>query len=160
MINWGEFKHDNSVIRVDRLNVVALSLLYENSLRMGTDNGGNVFNSNVETATQHPSKYMDSLVECIIDNVSFITKSPIFNLTEFKNGQLIQNTHHCEYATFNDIDSLKLFIKENGEFSILVLFSIIKYVDLDKLKAFWHIKYKMIEDLERKRDKKIDVILT
>lgn len=160
MINWEAFRHDNTVVKVERLNVTALSLLYENSLRMGDTSNTLNSNSNVETATQHPSKYMDMLVECILDNVSYITKSPVFYLVEFRNGDLIQSTHHCENNTFEDLDSLKLFLKENGQFSILVLFSIIKYVDLDKLKPFWHIKYKSIEDLEKKRDKKIDVILT
>ena len=116
-------------------------------------------NSNVHFATHHPDTWFDDIVEDILDNVSFIVKSPVFALNKLSNGTITNTSYSCDSIQFDDISELKKFMKDNGQFSLLFLFCIVKCVDLDKLKVFWKMRYKIVEDKERSRDKKIDTII-
>ena len=67
--------------------------------------------------------------------------------------------YNCEFSRQLDtIEDVKDFLKEKGEFNLLILFSIVKYVDLVNLKPYFKISYKSIEDKIISRDKKLNYL--
>jgi len=116
-------------------------------------------NNNVEIATMNPNLYIYDIIEYIIDYVDYITKSPAFSLTTYENSEFRQMNYNCEFSRQLDtIEDVKDFLKEKGEFNLLILFSIVKYVDLVNLKPYFKISYKSIEDKIISRDKKLNYL--
>jgi hypothetical protein len=93
-----------------------------------------------------------------INNVSFVTKFPSFQTISLNGKDLVTQTYACDAAEFQSLDSLKDFLVEKGRLSVLILYSVIQYVDLKTLKPSWFIRYKEIIDPQTIRDKKIEYL--
>lgn len=150
---------NTSILHINRQDISSLSLFISNSERMGDSTYTPTSNINVEIATMNPILYIHDIIEDIIDYVDYITKSPSFSLTSYENGEFKQMNYYCEYSNqLNTIEDVKDFLKEKGEFNLLILFSIVKYVDLINLKPYFKISYKSIEDKIISRDKKLNYL--
>ena len=153
-INWHELKgYLPSVIKMDDLDSAALFQLYETSSRMCNES-----NNNVEIATVSPSVWFDDLVDVVMENVGYVAKSTQFQFLFYKNPDILSICYSCDVERFNSLNDLKDFIKKKGQFSTLVLFSIVKYVDLHNLNVYWSMRYKEILDTQQIREKKIEYL--
>ena len=153
--NWHELKNcHSSVIKIDELDSSALFLLYENSVRMCNES-----NNNVSIATVSPSSWFDDITNTIINNVSYVCKSANFHIFTFIGPEIMTSTYLCDLETFNSFEDMDKFIKDKSQFSTLVMFAIIKYVDLDNLTASWVVRYKQIVDQKQIRDNKIEYLI-
>jgi hypothetical protein len=153
-MNWREFKFESTLIKVDYIDSSALGVLFENSLRMGNES-----NNNVMVATVTPEVWMSDIAEIILNNVSYVTKFPNFQAISYANGELFATNYQVlDSATFNTIEELKKFIRDKGQMSLLVVYTILQYVDLKTLTTSWLIRYKEIIDPQTIRDKKIDYL--
>ena len=154
MNKWKEIKSDQIVLyKVDSIDLSALFILHENCHRMGNEN-----NNNVMLATVTPGVWFDDLVPTILSNVSFITKVPGFQTISLNGEDLVFQSYTCDLDEFQSLELLKNFLIQKGRLSILVLYSVIQYVDLKTLKSSWFIRYKEIIDPQTIRDKKIDYL--
>lgn len=154
MNKWKEIKPENiTLYKVDSIDISALFILYENSQRMGNES-----NNNVMMATVTPEVWFDDLVPTILSSVSFITKLPNFQTISVSNKDLMAQTYSCDKEEFDSLNSLKDFLNERGTLSVLVVYSVIQYVDLKTLKPSWFLRYKEIIDPQAIRDKKINYL--
>lgn len=153
-MNWKEWKSDQmAVIKVDHLESSALALLFENSYRTGNDT-----NNNVMVATVSPEGWLDELVPTILDYVSYVCKFPTFQISSYRNKEILVTHLFAEKLLLNSIDEVKDFLKEKGSFSTLVIYAIIKYVDLSTLKESWAVRFCHITDLQGVRNKKLNYL--
>jgi hypothetical protein len=153
-MNWREFKFESTLIKVDYIDSSALAVLFENSLRMGNES-----NNNVMVATVTPEVWMSDIAETILNSVSYVTKFPNFQTISYANGELFATNYQAlDSATFNTIEELKKFIRDKGQMSLLVVYTILQYVDLKTLTTSWLIRYREIIDPQTIRDKKIDYL--
>jgi hypothetical protein len=153
MNKWKEIKSEQiTLYKIDSIDLSALFILHENCHRMGNEN-----NNNVMLATVTPEVWFDDLVPTIL-NVSFVTKFPSFQTISLNGKDLVTQTYACDAAEFQSLDSLKDFLVEKGRLSVLILYSVIQYVDLKTLKPSWFIRYKEIIDPQTIRDKKIEYL--
>lgn len=154
MNKWKEIKSEQIVLyKLDSIDLSALFILYENCHRIGNEN-----NNNVMLATVTPEAWFDDLVTTIISNVSFVTKFPSFQTISLNGKDLVSQSYNCDKAEFQSLELLKAFLIEKGRLSVLILYSVIQYVDLKTLKPSWFIRYKEIIDTQTIRDKKIDYL--
>jgi hypothetical protein len=154
MNKWKEIKPENiTLYKVDSIDISALFILYENSQRMGNER-----NNNVMMATVTPEVWFDDLVPTILSSVSFISKHPNFQTISVSNKDLMAQTYACDKEEFDSLNSLKDFLNERGTLSVLVVYSVIQYVDLKTLKPSWFLRYKEIIDPQAIRDKKINYL--
>jgi len=153
--NWMEFKgYQATVIPMNELDSSALFLLYDNSSRMCNES-----NNSVSVATVSPEVWLDDISNLVIENVSYVAKNPVFQMLSYRSTDNIHSTQYsCDMATFDSFNELTYFIKEKGKFSTLVLFSIVKYVNLDTLVVSWGLRYKEIVDPKQIRDKKLEYL--
>jgi hypothetical protein len=159
MINWNLNSNNiaglmPSLYKVSEKDLTALFMLYENCVRMGNDS-----NLNVQIATISTESWFTDLAETIINNVSFVTKTPNFQTLTLNNGDLVSQTWQTEKLDFVSIDLLKDFLEKGSKFEDLVLFSIVGYVDLMSMTKKWTIRFANITDKETKRDNKIDFLV-
>lgn len=154
MNKWRELKSDNiTLYKVDVVDISALFILYDNCHRMGNEN-----NNNVWLATVDPEAWFDDLVPDILNNVSFVTKMAGFQTLSINGGELLTHSYICDKVELESLKSLKDFLEERGRLSVLVVYSVVQYVDLKKLKPTWILRYKEITDTQTIRDKKIDYL--
>lgn len=152
---WYELKgYQYMITKVDRFDSSALSQLYDNSCRMCNES-----NSNVSVATASPDVWFDDVVELIIENVSYISKNNNFQFIIYDKPNLKFVEYSCEFKEFQSIDDMKDFIQEKGQLSLFVLFSIVKYVNLDTLSVSWGVRYKEVLDNQQIRDNKIEYLI-
>jgi hypothetical protein len=158
MINWNLNTNNPingvTLYKVNEKDLTALFVLYENCVRMGNDS-----NLNVQTATISPESWFTDLAETLIDNVSFVTKTPNFQTITLKNGDLVSQSWQTHREDFDSIDLLKDFLEKDLKFEDLVLFSIVSYVDLINMTQKWTMKFAIITDKETKRDNKIEFLV-
>lgn len=154
MNKWRELKSDNiTLYKVDVVDISALFILYDNCHRMGNEN-----NNNVWLATVDPEAWFDDLVPAILSSVSFVTKIPGFQTISLNGKDLLTQSYICDKGEFDSLKSLKDFLDEKGRLSVLVVYSVVQYVDLKTLKPTWILRYKEITDTQTIRDKKIDYL--
>jgi hypothetical protein len=152
--NWSDLKgYQNHLIKVDELDISALIGLYDNSYRMSNDS-----NNNVLVATVSPDIWFDDIVDLFMKNIDYVAKVPNFQMIYLKNSELFTTVYSCDYEKFNSLNEVRDFFESKKQFSSLVLFSIVKYVDLDNLVAYWGVRYKEIVDAQQIRDKKIEYL--
>jgi hypothetical protein len=147
-------KLENNIIIGDpNLDLTYLKILFENCLRMGS-NG----NANIEVASIHPSLWFSENFELFKKYIRVITKTPSFHLLRMEDnnlGSFFFNTQ--TEKLIKDDEFINFFEKSN--FHTLVIFSIVKYIDVKNLHTFWQIRYADISTLEEIRDKKISSII-
>lgn len=139
----------------DGLDISALKLLYDNCIRMGSDNN----NSNVSIAIAHPDLWFGDYFDLFKTKIKMVVSAPVFQLIRIEGNQLILDSHVCETFELKTDEDLKKFFEDMTEFGSIAVFTIIKYVDISTFNITWKIRYKDISTKEEIRDKKIDSII-
>jgi len=138
----------------DDIDFTSLKILYENCIRVGSDE-----NLNITIATIHPSLWFGEIFEYIQKTVKIVTKLPSFRLIKIENNQLVYFDRLVKTLNFNSDAELKTFFEEDCKYKSLAMFSICKYLDVTNLSVIWRVKCVDITTKEEIRDKKLDSII-
>ncbi len=138
----------------DSLDVSSLKLLYDNCIRMGSDN-----NSNVEMATVHPDLWFGDYFDIFRKKVKMVVKNSVFQLIRQEGNQLVSVNYTCDMMKFNSDEELINFLNDLTEYGSIAIFYLVKWVDLKTFNITWNLRYKNISTIEDIRDKKISTIL-
>ena len=135
------------------------SLKWLEELANNCANAG-IGNSNVEIATRSPAKWLPDLIPDIIENVDYVTISPIFELKSIENGQVCVRSVKVSGGEifFDTIQDVKDFLKSK-KYKMIALYTIANHVDLKAMKSYFRIRHAEWEDVRSQRNKKIDEIM-
>lgn len=141
-----------SVYPVSQFNLEGIKILIDTCKRMGSEN------NNVTIATIDPYIWIGGVLDKHWDKISFVTSKPIFDILKIEYDKIISKRYNVITIDIENDDNLDEFFN-NSKFKTLVLFSIIKIVDLISLKSNYIVRYSDITEKYEVRNKKIDDIL-
>jgi len=136
------------------LDLFWLKTLYENCLRMGTTN-----NTNVTHASVHPSLWFGEFYNKYSDCIKMVAKNSSFELIKIVDNRIITQNYTCQFLQLDSDEKLDDFFEQHRNYKHLVLFSVIKLLDLQTLKSVWHVRAKDITSKEDMRNLKIEEII-
>lgn len=142
-----------SVYPISIDNLEGIKILIDNCMRMGSEN-----NSNVTIATINPSIWLGDFLDKYFHNISYVSTLPNFHMMKVEDNKIVSQTYSVKTENFDsDIDIDEFFKK--GRWKKFVLFSIVKYVDLENLSSSYKVRYADITEKYEERDGKINSIL-
>lgn len=144
----------NIFINSQGLDFFFLKTLYENCLRMGSTT-----NTNVTHATIHPILWFSEFFEKYSDCIKMVSKNASFEIILIVDNKIITQSHSSEFFQFDSDEELDNYFNQFRNYKNLVLFSIIKLLDLQTLKSVWHVRSKDLTSKEEMRNLKIDDII-
>ena len=134
-------------------NLEGIKILIDNCFRMGGDS-----NSNVRMATIYPSLWLGQLLDKHWSKISYVSSMPNFEICKIEDNIIISKHYICSTKEFESEDLVTDFF-EKGIWKTLVLFSIVKYVDLLTLNISYRVRYADITEKYEERDNKLEEIL-
>jgi hypothetical protein len=140
------------VYPVGENNLEGIKILIDNCFRMGNDN------SNVRIATIDPSLWLGQFLDKHWTKISYVTSVPAFNIMKVEDNEIVSKQYNTETKEFESDDLINDFF-EKGRWKTLVIFSIIKHVDLVTLSSSYRVRYADITEKYEERDNKIEEIL-
>lgn len=147
-------KKDPIVHFNDSLDISSLKILYDNCIRMGSEN-----NSNISIATVHPDLWFGDYFDFFRTRIKMVVTAPVFQLLKIEGNQVVSMNHSCDTAEFGSDEELKKFFEDMTEFGSIAIFTLVKYVDITRFSVRWRLRYKDISTKEEIRDKKISTII-
>jgi hypothetical protein len=136
------------------LDLFYLKTLYENCLRMGSTN-----NTNVTHASIHPSLWFSEFYQKYSDCIKMVSKNATFELIKIVNDKIVTQNYTCQFLQIDSDEKLDDYFNQFRNYRSLVLFSVIKLLDLQSLKSVWHVRSKDVSSKEEVRNLKIDDII-
>ena len=115
-------------------------------------------NSNVRMATIDPSLWLGQLLDKHWSKISYVSSMPNFEICKIEDNIIISKHYICSTKEFESEDLVTDFF-EKGIWKTLVLFSIVKYVDLLTLNISYRVRYADITEKYEERDNKLEEIL-
>lgn len=141
-----------TVYPVNAHNLEGIKILFETCKRLGSNN------NNVEIATIDPSLWLGDFLDKYWTKISFVSSQIEFQIVKFENGRLVNKKYQVSTSEFINDDEIESFFN-NNKFSKLVLFSVVKNVNLLTLKSSYRIRFTDISEKYEIRDEKIKDIL-
>ena len=141
-----------SVYPIGENNLEGIKILIDNCFRMGSDN------NNVRMATVDPSLWLGQFLDKHWTKISYVTSLPSFVIMKVIDNKIVSKQYNTETKEFESEDLINDFF-EKGRWKTLVLFSIIKYVDLLTLNISYRVRYADITEKYEERDNKLEEIL-
>ncbi len=142
-----------SVYPISIDNLEGIKILIDNCMRMGNEN-----NNNVTVATLSPTIWLGEFLDKYWQNISYVTTLPKFDMFKIEDGKIIGKSYSVMSVDFNsDKEIDDFFIK--GRWKKFVLFSIIKYANLETLSTSYRIRFADITEKYEERDNKLQEIL-
>jgi hypothetical protein len=142
-----------SVYPISEDNLEGIKILIDNCMRMGTEN-----NNNVTFATISPTIWLGEFLDKYWQNISYVTTMPKFEMLKVEDNKIISNTYSVITAEFNSNVEVAEFFK-SGRWKKFVLFSIVKYANLENLSTSYRVRFADITEKYEERDGKINAIL-
>ena len=142
-----------SVYPITHDNLEGIKILIDNCMRMGTEN-----NNNVTIATLSPTIWLGEFLDKYWHNISYVTTQPKFDLFKIEDNKLISKSYSAMTAEFNSDEEVDDFFKK-GRWKKFVLFSIVKYANLENLSTNYRIRFADITEKYEERDNKLQEIL-
>jgi len=139
-----------SLYPVGENNLEGIKMLIENCLRLGSEN------KNVIFATVDPSIWLGDFLNKYWDRISYVSNTPIFEITKITNGKIESKIYNSENKECLEEELDKFFENKWKKF---VLYSVVKYVNLKNLTASYMIRYSDITEKYEERDGKINDLL-
>jgi|SaaInlV_165m_DNA_1040744.scaffolds.fasta_scaffold04565_4 hypothetical protein len=146
-------KRELSVYPISEYNLEALKYLVENC-EVCNDSS----NVNVNLATFNTSLWLDDLLDKYWDKISYVCKSPVFNIMKLEGNKIITRTYETRAYTFKTESDLHKFFEE-GKWKKFAIYTISKFADLSKMSSFYVIRYADITEKYEVRDNKLSSIL-
>ena len=152
---FGALQSDSktSIYPISEDNLEGIRFLIENCMRMGTEN-----NSNVSIATLSPNLWLGDFLDKYWKYISYVTLVPKFELIKVEDNKIISKSFAVRNEEFKSDEEIDKFFS-NGRWKKFVIFSMVKYVDLETLSVFYRIRYADITEKYEERDGKINAIL-
>jgi hypothetical protein len=141
-------------INSEDLDLFFLKTLYENCLRMGSTN-----NTNVTHASIHPTLWFSEFFEKYSDCIKMVSKNSSFEIIKIIDNKITTQSYSSQFLQFDTDEKLDNFFLQYRNYKNLVLFSVIKLLDLQTLKSVWHVRARDITTKEEMRNLKIDEII-
>jgi len=148
-----EFKKEEYIYPVSKNNLAPILILIKNCLLQGSDIG-----SNVEIVSVNPSIWLGEFLDRYIDCISYVSSSPVFNILKYDEVDVYSTNYRCDRLVFYDDNAVDEFFSSN-KWKNLVIYSIIKNVDLKNMKSWYTLRYADITETYEVRDNKINEIL-
>jgi hypothetical protein len=142
-----------SIYPISSDNLEGIKILIDNIFRVSND----IVNNNVEVATVSPKIWLNEFLSKHLDKIKYVCNTPIFSIMSLENEEVHQTTYEAKSISFSEND-LDEFLNTN-RWRKLVLFYIIKTVDLRYMKVVYSIKYADISKQYEVRDNKLNEIL-
>lgn len=141
-----------SVYPISEYNLEGIKILYDNSIRMGSEN------INVHVASVSPTLWMGDVLDKHWTKISYVCTGPNFNIMRVENDNIVEKSYSVKSDTILTDKDLDDFF-EKGTWKRFVLFSIGKYADLNTMKTYYSVRYADITEKFEERDLKISNIL-
>ena len=141
-----------SVYPIGENNLEGIKILIDNCFRMGGDN------NNIRMATVDPSLWLGQFLDKHWSKISYVTSLPSFMIMKVVDNKIFSKQYNTETKEFESEDLVTDFF-EKGRWKTLVLFSIVKYVDLLTLNISYRVRYADITEKYEERDNKLEEIL-
>lgn len=142
-----------SVYPISTDNLEGIKILIDNCVRMGSEN-----NNNVTIATVNPSIWLGDFLNRYFQNISYVTTLPSFHIMKIEDNKIVSNVYSVKTENFESEVEIDEFFNR-GKWKKFVLFSIVKYVDLENLSTSYRIRCADITEKYEERDGKINAIL-
>ena len=146
-------KRELSVYPISDSNLEPIKYLVENC-EMGNDSP----NTNVHLATFNTSLWLGDFLEKYRNKISYVCRSPIFNLMKLEGNKIITRTYSTRSDTFQTESELDNFFEE-GKWKKFAIYTVTKFADLSKMSSFYVIRYADITEKYEVRDNKLSSIL-
>ena len=142
-----------SIYPISEYNLEGIKLLIYNCDRVC----GNQDNINVKIATVNTQLWLGDFLNKYWKNISYVSAKTDFNILKLDNDNIISKYYKLDQLNMTD-DEMYIFFKERI-WKKLVLYSVVKYVDLADLSVYYNIRYADITEKYEERDDKINNIL-
>jgi hypothetical protein len=141
-----------SVYPIGENNLEGIKVLIDNCYRMGSEN------NNIRVATMDPSLWLGQFLDKHWNKISYVTSLPTFIIMKVEDNKIVSKQYNTEIREFESEDLINDFF-ERGRWKTLVIFSIIKHVDLVSLSSTYRVRYADITEKYEERDNIINEIL-
>jgi hypothetical protein len=141
-----------SVYPIGENNLEGIKVLIDNCYRMGSEN------NNIRVATMDPSLWLGQFLDKHWNKISYVTSLPSFIIMKVEDNKIVSKQYNTETREFESEDLINDFF-ERGRWKTLVIFSIIKHVDLVSLSSTYRVRYADITEKYEERDNIINEIL-
>jgi hypothetical protein len=141
-----------SVYPIGENNLEGIKVLIDNCYRMGSEN------NNIRVATMDPSLWLGQFLDKHWNKISYVTSLPTFIIMKVEDNKIVSKQYNTETKEFESEDLINDFF-ERGRWKTLVVFSIIKHVDLVSLSSTYRVRYADITEKYEERDNIINEIL-
>jgi hypothetical protein len=141
-----------SVYPIGENNLEGIKVLIDNCYRMGSEN------NNIRVATMDPSLWLGQFLDKHWNKISYVTSMPLFHIMKVEDNKIVSKQYNTETREFESEDLINDFF-ERGRWKTLVIFSIIKHVDLVSLSSTYRVRYADITEKYEERDNIINEIL-
>jgi hypothetical protein len=148
-----DFKKEEFIYPISKNNLSPILVLIKNCMLQGNDTG-----TNVEIVSVNPSIWLGEFLDKHIDNISYVCASPVFNILKYDEVDIYSKSYRCDRIVFYDDNSADDFFNSN-KWKSLVIYSIVKNVDLKNMKSWYTLRYADITETYEIRDNKINEIL-
>lgn len=142
-----------SVYPISIDNLEGIKILIDNCMRMGSEN-----NNNVTIATLSPTIWLGEFLDKYWQNISYVTTQPKFDMFKIEDNKIISKSYSVLTSEFSSDDEVNRFFME-GRWKKFVLFSIIKYANLEDLSTSYRIRFADITEKYEERENKLQEIL-
>jgi hypothetical protein len=88
-----------------------------------------------------------------------VSKNATFELIKIVNDKIVTQNYTCQFLQIDSDEKLDDYFNQFRNYRSLVLFSVIKLLDLQSLKSVWHVRSKDVSSKEEVRNLKIDDII-
>ncbi len=141
-----------SIYPIGENNLEGIKILIENCFKMGGDN------SNVRMATVDPTLWLGQFLDQNWSRISYVTSLPSFDILKVVSNNITSKRYSVDTLELESDEMLNEFL-EKGRWKTLVIFSIVKYVDLVTLSTSYRLRFADITEKYEERDNKIKEIL-
>ena len=142
-----------TVYPISEYNLEGLKILYDNSRKAGENT-----NANCKIATVDPLLWFGDFLDKHFDKLNFVSSKSEFSILKIEKNVITNKKYFILIKEFESEEEFNKFFYE-AKYKNLVLFSIVKLVDLLKLKVSYKIRYTDITEKHEIRDKKINEII-
>lgn len=141
-----------TIYPINDVNLEGIKILLDNCKQFNTQN------NNVRVATVDPTLWIGEFLDKHYQKISFVSQSISFEIHQVINGMIVNKSYRHDYLDFNSEIELDEYM-ESIKWKTVVVHSILKEVNLDKLTTKFKLRICEIGGKGEERDKKIKEIL-
>lgn len=141
-----------SLYPISEFNLEGVKILFNNCKNVGTDN------SNVRIATVDPALWLGDFLDKYWKKISYVSSAIKFTVYQIEGNSIVNKEFSIITKEFKSEEELDDIFKD-GQYKSLVLFSVMKIVNLIDLTYLYRVRYSDITQKYEIRDKKINDLI-